>query len=223
MKVPRLKRPKNLREQALEALRHALFTGKFRPGQRVTEEAVADMLGVSRTPAREAINVLGQQGILERRDGGGFHFPSPSLAEIENVFELRRILEPYAARKAIRQCSGQDIEALRVIVAKQEELVARGDAMRFFSLNLQFRRVLFDLAGNPRLSATIGQFMDHLYFVGILTLREEPVRRVVIGGHESMIRALEDRDETAMEKAVLAHLDAAQAALMASVRHGAAG
>jgi DNA-binding GntR family transcriptional regulator len=219
LKVARPKRARPLREQGLDALRQALFTGKFQPGERITEEAVAEMLGVSRTPAREAINALGQQGVLEARPGGGFIFPSPSLAEIEDVFELRRILEPYAARKAIRQAGGKDVDTLRGIVDRQKELLGSGNAQRFFSLTLQFRRALFELAGNPRLATTIGQFMDHLYFVGILTLRERPVREVVIRGHERIIRALEARDEQAMEEAVLRHLEAAKTALMAVVRH----
>src|ERR1700722_11213982 len=89
-----------LRDQVVSGILKELQDGRFSPGDRLTEEHIATVLGVSRTPVREALGILAQRGILSRRRGSGFAVSMPSLKSLEDTFELRRLLEPYAARRA---------------------------------------------------------------------------------------------------------------------------
>jgi DNA-binding GntR family transcriptional regulator len=82
-----------------------IHEGRLSPGERLTEDSLASILGVSRTPVREALGALAQRGVLARRDRGGFVVPVPNLAGLKNAFELRRLLEPYAAQRAARRSS----------------------------------------------------------------------------------------------------------------------
>jgi DNA-binding GntR family transcriptional regulator len=218
VKKMNLQKAESLRDQAYNALKKALFNGYFKPGERITEEGVAELLGVSRTPVRESLNLLGKQGILEARKGGGFIFPSPSLQEIENVFEVRRLLEPYAARKAIKFCTGADIDLLNTAIAKEIDALDTVDTSIYFQFNMEFRQKLFSMCGNEHLARAIHEFMDHMHFIGIVTLKNIAVRKIIIEGQKKIVAALIARDSRGIEKVVKSHLNAAYEAVISEVK-----
>ncbi len=207
--ISKVERVAPLRDQVADGLLQALRNGRFLPGERLTEEQVAEVLGVSRTPVREAFGVLAQRGILTRREGGGFFVSKPSLSSLEDVFELRRLLEPYAARRAARQIKGTDLALLRTAVAKLRTLVPTGSSAAIAKANREIRRILFGLCGNPSLTRAIEENSDHIYLLGMLTMNSKDTRAVVLASHERILKALAARNEPAIEQAVTEYLDAA--------------
>ena len=127
--MDRLNKPTPLREQVYNALRAELFKGTFKPGQRITEKEIAVSLGVSRTPVREALNLFRKQGIVEQRHGGGYIFCSPTVRQVEDIFEIRRALEPLAARKVLLNCKDADIDRLEDVIS------VLGDEKHVFNFN----------------------------------------------------------------------------------------
>jgi DNA-binding GntR family transcriptional regulator len=216
-KFSKVERVAPLRDQVAEGLLQALRSGRFLPGERLTEEQVAEVLGVSRTPVREAFGVLAQRGILTRREGGGFVVSKPSLSNLENVFELRRLLEPYAARRAARQFKGTDLALLRTAVAKLRALVPSGSSAAIAEANREIRRILFGLCGNPSLTRAIEENSDHIYLLGMLTMNSKDTRAVVLASHERILKALAARNEHAIEQAVAEYLDAARHAVISAL------
>jgi DNA-binding GntR family transcriptional regulator len=170
---------------------------------------VADVLGVSRTPVREALGLLAQRGMLERRDRGGFVVVQPSRESLQQKFELRRLLEPYAARKAAALMTPVQVERLHKEVAKLRKLVASGTAADVARTNREVRRLLFQNCGNPDLLRAIEQVTEHVYFLGTLTMEKKSVRELVLACHQRILRAIDARDEDAVEKALVEYLDAA--------------
>jgi DNA-binding GntR family transcriptional regulator len=219
-KISKIERVAPLREQVADGLMQALRNGRFSPGERLTEERVADVLGVSRTPVREAFGVLAQRGILTGRDGGGFYVSKPSLSSLENVFELRRLLEPYAARLAARRFKSTDLARLRKATAKLRKLVTTGSAALIAEANREVRRVLFGLCGNENLVRAIEQNSDHVYLIGMLTMNSKEIRALVLARHEQILKALVARDERAIERAVTEYLDAAHRSVIAALTPG---
>ena len=218
MALKKIQKTQSLRDKAYESLRTALFQGVFTPGQKVTEKEIAESLGVSRTPVREALNLFRQQGLLKQSHGGSYIVTSPSLQQIEDVFEIRRILEPLAASKVFSHCSETDVDKLESIIAGEEELMDEQDSSKTFILNLEFRTTFFRLCGNERLSNIIEAFMDHIHFLGMLTLRDRTTREIVINGQKNIVSALRARNETALMEAVNKHLDVAYEIIMAELR-----
>lgn len=209
MSLKRIPQKQSLRDEAYASLRKALFQGVFKPNQKITEYEIADALGVSRTPVREALNLFRSQGILRQERGGSYVFTLPSLKQIEEIFEIRRVLEPLAAKKVIGNCTEADIGRLEVIVNKEGEALDIKDSSGFFQLNMEFRTTLFNLCGNERLAIIINSFMDYIYFIGMLTLRKKSIREVVIQIHTKIILALKKKDETALVEVINEHLDLA--------------
>jgi len=215
-KLSKVERVAPLRDQVADGLLQALRSGRFLPGERLTEEQVAEVLGVSRTPVREAFGVLAQRGILTRREGGGFFVSKPSLSSLEDVFELRRLLEPYAARRAARRFSA-DFALLRTAVAKLRRLVPSGNSAAIAEANREIRRILFGLCGNPSLTRAIEENSDHIYLLGMLTMNSKDTRAVVLASHERILKALATRNEHAIEQAVAEYLDAAHRAVVSAL------
>ncbi len=209
MSLKKLSQKKSLRDKAYASLRKALFQGVFKPNQKITESEIAEALGVSRTPVREALNLFRSQGILRQNRGGSYVFTLPTLKQIEDIFEIRRVLEPLAAKKVIGNCTETDIDRLEAIVSKEDAALDAKDSSRFFQLNMEFRTTLFNLCGNERLAIIINNFMDYIYFIGMLTLRKKSIREVVIQIHTKIILALKKKDETALVEVINEHLDLA--------------
>lgn len=209
MSLKKIPQKQSLRDEAYASLRQALFQGVFKPNQKITEYEIADALGVSRTPVREALNLFRSQGILRQARGGSYVFTLPSLKQIEEIFEIRRVLEPLAATKVIGNCTETDIDGLEAIVSKENEALDVEDSSGFFQLNMEFRTTLFNLCGNECLAKIINSFMDYIYFIGMLTLKKKSVRELVIQIHTRIIRALRKNDEIALVAVINEHLDQA--------------
>jgi len=214
----KLLRPLPLRDQVYDALRRELFQGTFTPGQRITEQEIAEALGVSRTPVREALNQFRNQGILSQSHGGGYIFTAPTAKQLEDIFEMRRVLEPLAARKAVNNCTAADIEKLAELVEKEESLIDEKDSSRNYLYNSEFRNTFFHLCDNERLAANIDEYTGHILFHGIHTLKKKHIRRIVIQGHRNIVEALRRGDEEEMERTIHEFLDQSYEALMEVIR-----
>jgi DNA-binding GntR family transcriptional regulator len=215
--MKKLLKPLPLRDQVYDSLRREFFRGTFSAGQRVTEMEIAESLGVSRTPVREALNLFRKQGLLEQSHGGAYMFCSPSLKEIEDIFEIRRVLEPLAARKAVANCKESDIKKLFEIIDMERQLLDEEDLSKTYSYNAEFRKTFFHLCGNKRLANSIDEFMGHVLFHGTLTLKKRSVRQIVIDGQTRIVEGLVNGDETRMEQLIHDHLDASYKAIMAEL------
>ncbi|MDE0494217.1 MAG: GntR family transcriptional regulator, partial [Acidimicrobiaceae bacterium] len=103
---------KNLSEQIIDAIRNAIVEGRFRPGDKIPEAELAEQLGVSRTPVREAFKLLEQQGLIEIRSKHGTYVASMNRAEAEDGLHVRAALEVLAVRQALERLSPQEWDEL---------------------------------------------------------------------------------------------------------------
>ena len=213
MKIGKVVKSPSLREQAYQSLRNALVSGRLQPGSRLTEEGIAEFLGVSRTPAREALSTLHQEGAIERRSSGGFRVPVPSLEKLEQIFEVRRLLEPYAIRLVAARVTPEDIERLRAGTAAQRTAIGNPDIAEFTQANRESRNRFFQLCGNDQLIDCIARYNDHLQFVASLTLPDPNVQKIVVDGYDRIIDALAIGNAEAADAAMRLHIEAAHTAL----------
>jgi DNA-binding GntR family transcriptional regulator len=145
-------------QQAYKTLRAEIIEGVHPPGARVTEHEVAASAGVSRTPVREALRRLESEGLLRFVPHQGAFVSSWSDQDAEDIFDLRAMLESYAARLAAAKASTEDVGHLRVLAEKQcREAAERspGYLERIADLNSQFHRLLQQAAASAPLQATL--------------------------------------------------------------------
>lgn len=147
-----------------ERLSELIIEGRFAPGARVSEAALADQLTVSRNTVREAFRLLAHEGLLVHEFNRGVFVPRVTSDDVRDVYRLRRVIEP----GVVRSLSPRDtyrLRSLRQAVSDAERVSGQGDWSQVGTANLHFHRSLVALAGSPRLDMTMRRLMAELRLV----------------------------------------------------------
>lgn len=189
--------------------------GRLLPGDRLRETELADSLGVSRTPVREAIRQLESDGIVTHAPRQGATIRTLDYAEVVELYEMRAVLEGTAARLAARAASGVELDELRAINA---ELATAGSGPEAARLNRLFHATLLDIAKNRFLGQAMRTLQRALMILGPTTLSDAGRSDAAVGEHAAVLDALDARDGEAAEHAMRAHIDASQAVRLRTLR-----
>ena len=145
---------------ASEVIREAIIDGRLTPGQRLKEEELARELGMSRTPVREALLVLQSEGLVESIPRRGATVRSYAVDDLDDMYQLRSVLEGYAARRAARRISADDVVRLEESCARFDRLRAEDDLRDLVKENLFFHNVVLDAAGSDRLGPLVRKVIE---------------------------------------------------------------
>ena len=154
----RLKKHQTLREQIVSSLRESIIKGELYSGQKLTEPDLAEKLGISRTPIREAFRQLESEGFLTVIPRRGAVVSRITRKEIDDFYELKSLLEGYAARIAAEKITEKGIEKLRKINEQLTVLAEKGDVEAFFVKNDEFHNTFIAYCGNEKLL----EFREHM-------------------------------------------------------------
>ena len=209
-------RPRPLSDQVYLTLREHLYSGQVPSGHPLQEAALAAQLGVSRTPVREALARLASEGLLDTF-GRSFIVPALSENDIEEIYELRLLLEPEALRDvAMRIPDKSQITPIREQLAAMIAAHAEDDREAFTEANYRYRAAWLKLVPNKRLLRAIELYADHVRYLRALTLGEREVRAVVLKGLKRLASALSNGDGDAASAAMRDHLLEAKRILRAA-------
>ncbi len=218
--VPSLKvleRPQSLGDRVYLTLRDYLRMQRVPSGQPLQESALAAQLGVSRTPVREALARLASEGLLDS-DGRGFVVPTLSEADIEDIYELRLMLEPEALRQvATRVRDRKQFAPLREELQVMTAADTANDATAFMEANYRYRTAWIALVPNRRLVRAIELYADHVRYLRSLTLGDREARAVVLKGLRRLAAALSAGDGETAAAAMRDHLLEAKRILRESI------
>ncbi|MEU5877042.1 GntR family transcriptional regulator [Spirillospora sp. NPDC047279] len=209
-------------DTAYEAVRQMILSGEAEAGSRLGEVELAETLGLSRTPVREALQRLGADGLVEVLPHRGARVVRWTQDDLVEIFELRALLEPYAAARAARL--GQDeavLAELNAQCAAMERAAADGDLARVAQLNSRFHAAVIDASGNRRLPTMLTSVMHAPLILGTFRRYDEPAMARSMNHHRELVAAITERDPDWAESVMRAHIRAAAALL--SPAPGAAG
>lgn len=150
-------------EQTVQRLRRFILEGDIEPGARLGEVELAAQLGVSRTPVREALRALSSQGLVEILPNRGARVARWSVQDLEEIYELRVMLESHAARRAAGRMSTADVDVLTELCEQMEGCAQRGskhDLLELSELNFRFHRRILDAADSPRLATMLASVVQ---------------------------------------------------------------
>lgn len=212
-----LDRPLALSDQVYGAIRSRLREGMLRPGQRLQEVALAQELGVSRTPVREALARLASEGLVSA-DARSFVIPGLTAEDVDELYQLRFLLETEAMRQAAAN-SGDPPARQRIEAALADSVAAHaaGDAEGFMAANARFHAAWLALVRNRRMIRAIELYSDHVRYLRALTLADARVRSVALRGMKRISAAIASGDGNAAARAMLAHLRKAKESLRLAV------
>ncbi len=214
-------RPPTAQEAVLGALRRMLVRGELRPGLPVRQESLAEQLGVSRVPLREALKVLEGEGLVTYLPRRGYVVTELSAGDLVEVYRLRELLEAEAIAVAVPLLTDADLVALEAAAGEVED--AGSDIEALTTANRRFHFLLFDAARMPRLSRTLRQLWDATDVYRVVYFAEPERRARVRDDHAGLVAALRRGDIEAAVAAQAAHRAHSVTTVTAALSRSAAG
>ncbi|WP_224815952.1 GntR family transcriptional regulator [Hasllibacter sp. MH4015] len=197
---------------AYEQIRARILNGEIRPGDRLREVELADDLGLSRTPVREAIRRLEQDGIVEHAAHKGAVVRSLDQSSITELYTIREVLEGTAARLAAQHANSAEIDALEEVLATQPPESADLDAAEASRRNAIFHGAIGQAAHNRFLLSAMDGISSALTLLGPTTLSMQGRIDAARDEHRAILAAIAARDANRAEEAARAHIRAAHRA-----------
>ncbi|WP_217206000.1 GntR family transcriptional regulator [Streptomyces sp. AC550_RSS872] len=205
--LPSFRGRRNLRQEITETLRGAVIAGEMTPGVVYSAPSLAEQFGVSPTPVREALLDLAKEGLVEVVRNKGFRVTALSAKELDDITELRALIEPPTIRRITEQgVSAKAVKQLRPLAAGIEKAAARRDFIAHVTIDMQFHLALLELAGNPRLLETVRSLRTSSRIYG---LRELPAGDALFDSsheHAELLDLIEAGDADGAEALMRRHI-----------------
>lgn len=197
--------PGTTAQHALDGLRRAIVSGRLRPGQRVVQEDLADELGVSVAPVREALRALEQEGQVGYRPRRGYFVTELTAADLEEIYELRLLLEDRAARRAHPRLADGPAEEAAAAARACAEAVDAGDLPGILAANRRFHFALLEPSGQARALRLIQLLWDSTEAYRAIYYASPAERHATLTAHERILDAARDGDADAFVAQLAAH------------------
>ncbi|MEW5932004.1 MAG: GntR family transcriptional regulator [Bacillota bacterium] len=199
-----------------QRLRDGILSGTFQPGERLVERELAQQLRVSHIPIREALKMLARDGLIQYTPFKGAQVINLTPEELQDFYEVRAVLEGFAARLAADRISPDELEELRALMKQAYELANEGNVPELARINLQFHEAIARSTRNHVLMNFLERIRNQIHFFMLQSLGVSGRPSQTLQEHEAVLGALVDRDgdraEQAASQHVLAACRAAQAA-----------
>ena len=206
MKIKAIQNPRNLKEVVYQRLKESILHGKLSPGAKLPETRIAQQLGVSRTPLREAINRLEQDGFVENIPRRGSFVRQVSLREILQDLEIREVLEGLAIREAAHCATPQMIASMKACFRNFTPRRVEKSLRDYAQQNVRFHHFIIEASQNPKLITLIRNLYDHMDLVRLHTMVLPGRATKSLAEHRKLIRLIENRQGDLAEKVLRAHI-----------------
>ena len=206
-----------LRDVVFNTLRRAILKGELKPGERLMEIALADKLGVSRTPIREAIRKLELEGLVVMAPRKGAKVASITERDLNDVLEVRKGMEVLAISLACKRITGEELEKLESIERSFQSLIESGNLTELAEMDVKFHDTIYQATNNQRLVQLLNNLREQMYRYRMEYLKDIAVRRTLAEEHKAICEALRGRDESKAQNYVSVHIDNQQKAISRSL------
>jgi DNA-binding GntR family transcriptional regulator len=205
---------KPLREIVFETIRNAIISGNLKPGERVMEVQMAESLGVSRTPVREAIRKLELEGLVIMLPRKGAYVADLSVKDLTEVLEIRASLEGLAAGLASIRIDEAEIEELEVRALKFHKAIENEDVDALILMDLEFHDAIFRASRNERLIQLNNNLREQVQRFREIYHKKVNKSKETSKEHYEMVEAISNRDVDKAEKLARVHIENAEKSIL---------
>ena len=205
-----------LRDVVFNTLRQAILKGELKPGERLLEIALAERLGVSRTPVREAMRKLEQEGLVVMIPRRGAQVASITEKDLNDVLEVRIALENVAIEKACKLITEEELG--RLWVAAKEFEKTKGNLVRLAEADVAFHEIIYQASDNKRLNQVLNNLREQMYRYRVEYLKEEQTRNLLVSEHEELVKAIREGDVQKAQDISFHHLENQRMAIIRTIR-----
>lgn len=214
----------HLADRTIEAIRNAIVTGELAPGEPLRDRQLAELLGVSRTPVREALHRLEAAGLVESGGRSGWAVTEFTEQDVHELFQLRMVLEPLGLDALAENPDEKRIQEIASFFTDYEHPIAEERFTEYFSHDDDFHRAIIDCTGNRRIRTFYEVMNSHInrgrfFLYGATAGRVEET----LDEHRKIVDAVVARDFARAREALLGHLRTGEALMLRQLRARAAG
>ncbi|MQA83566.1 MAG: FCD domain-containing protein [Streptosporangiales bacterium] len=201
----------------VEAVRDAILSGHFKPGQLLVERELAAAFGVSKTPVREALKVLARSGLVERDPYRGTSVRRVDRQMVTSVYEVRLLLEPEAVRRAAAEHSRETLAAAGRTLGRAREAGAEPDHVGLSRLNRRFHRELYAPCPNKLLTGMLDGLQEQVALIAVAGWRAQPTWQEEADDHAAILAAVQQGDADGAGRLLRRHVETFYGRMMASL------
>lgn len=191
-------------------LERSILAGDLPAGSKLNEAAIADRLGVSRGPVREAFRALEESGLVRLEKNRGVFVRQIPVEEADEIYELRAVLDEFAGRKLARAITPEQVRELRTRVERMEKAAAKGDVDGYLATNVDFHDRLVELAGNAKLLVTYRRLVNELRLFRRASLAQGGALPVSTREHRNIVDKIASGQPVAAGRALYEHVMASR-------------
>jgi len=203
-----------IQESIADHLRNLILSRHFRPGERLVQSELAEQLGVSRTPIREALYELASDGLVVLSPHKGASVADFSLEDLKDIYSIRIPLEGYGAYLATQSITPQGLARLEALVEQMEDLFQQGDRWRLLEVNREFYATFYSAAGRKRLYDLIMKHLDMASLYRRMAFAVEDHYAHTVTEHAELLNLVKQGDALAVEQRTRSGLEQTVATLI---------
>lgn len=207
-----------LNQRVYAQLRDMIMRGELAVGTQIEERVLADAMGVSRTPLREAIGQLSNDGIIEYRPYRGNFVRSFSASQVNDLYQVRQALESLAVRLAIPKMTQEHIEEIRLLLDDMQAALAQDDIEAYSEADHQFHEIIVEITRNETLQDALKRLSAQIQIMRNIANRDPEVLRRTSIERPRILAALEARDADSAAALMEAHIDGVRQSVVAQVK-----
>lgn len=209
---------KPLRELVFDALREAIINGTLKPRERLMEIQLAEELGVSRTPIREALRKLELEGFIVMVPRKGAYVADISFKDIADVFEIRAALEALAAGLAAERITDEELEDMERLVAEKAEAISGYDMDRLIRVDTLFHDAIYKASRNQRLTNIINNLREQIQRYRTTSLAYPGRMKRSLEEHRGIVEAIQSRDPQIAQQVAREHIENAETSIIEAIK-----
>ncbi|WP_298930206.1 phosphonate utilization associated transcriptional regulator [uncultured Ramlibacter sp.] len=189
-----------------QEIERAILQGEYAPGSKLIEATLAEKMGVSRGPVREAFRMLEEAGLVRNEKNRGVFVRDIPIDEAVEIFDLRAAMDELVGRKLARDSTPAQKKELKALVDAMEKAVKATDAYNYHLLNLKFHDRLVEMAGNSKLTAIYRKLIKELSLFRRLNLADGWLLPISASEHRQILKAIASGDADAAGRAMFDHV-----------------
>lgn len=209
-------RGKTKKDLAYEEIKRLILDGKLSGDMPISENVLANMLGISRTPVRDALRRLEMDGFVRVIPNQGVVIREVSISEVKEIYDMRIALEEFVVRELADGLSDEDFRNLEAILKKQEEVCEKRDAVAFHEEDRKFHDYLMRAYGNAMITNFIARLRDRIEGINVNMLKTPGNMQLFYGEHKRIFEALRKKSGEEAAKEMDEHLKGGKTRLIAS-------
>ncbi|RLA53159.1 MAG: GntR family transcriptional regulator [Gammaproteobacteria bacterium] len=210
--------PNAVQQQIIEKLRHAIFSGVFKPGEKLVEAELCNLLGVSRPSVREALRSLQAEKLISIIPNKGPHISILTWEEATEIYKVRALLEGEAAAIAAERATEKDIKAMRILLEAFGKAVRRVDPVEEVGSTTEFYKHIFCLCGNRIIEEMINGLLARINFLRESSMSLPGRSAISFDEMNAILDAIEKKDNEAARFAAVHHVEQARLAAYESFK-----